>query len=111
MRSRVFQESAQEAYQREREIRDLQSDLEQCRIARDEWEHKALQAHVAGDETKTALELLRRDLEVEREARERELSELEVEREKANNLQSVLQDFQSCELSLSPASRLKLYSS
>ncbi|CAL1699133.1 unnamed protein product [Somion occarium] len=94
MRSRALQENAQEAFLRERELRDLQGELEQCRMERDEWEQKALQEHVAADEAKTALESLRRDLEIEREARVQESTELQVEREKTTNLQSVLEDFQ-----------------
>ena len=94
MRNRALQESAQEALHKQRELRELQSELEQCRIERDEWEQKALQEHVVADEANSNLEFLRRDLEIERESREHEYSELQVEREKANNLQSVLEDFQ-----------------
>lgn len=94
MRSRAFQEDAQEAYLRERELRDTQSELEQCRLERDEWEQKALQEHITADEAKTTVDNLRRDLEVERDAREREAAALQTEREKTNNLQYVLEDFQ-----------------
>ena len=45
-------------------------------------------------EAKSALELARRDLEIERDVRERDSAALLMEREKANNLQSVLEDFQ-----------------
>ena len=98
MRSRVFEDNAQEVALRERELRDTQNELEQVRLERDEWERKALQEHVVADEARSALEETRRDLEVEREARERESTELEIEREKAVNLQSVLEDFQAGEL-------------
>ncbi|KAI0324767.1 hypothetical protein GY45DRAFT_1331177 [Cubamyces sp. BRFM 1775] len=94
MRSRALQDSAQETFLRERELRELQAELEQCRIERDEWEQKALQEHISADEARTAADTLRRDLEVEREARLRAEGGLEVEREKCNNLQSVLEDFQ-----------------
>ncbi|KAH9899146.1 hypothetical protein C8Q73DRAFT_639698 [Cubamyces lactineus] len=94
MRSRALQDSAQETFLRERELRELQAELEQCRIERDEWEQKALQEHISADEARTAADTLRRDLEVEREARLRAEGSLEVEREKCNNLQSVLEDFQ-----------------
>lgn len=97
MRNRAMQESAQEAFHRERELREVQSELEQCRIDRDEWEQKALQERILADEAKTNLEVLRRDLEIEREAREHEHHELLIEREKASNLQSVLEDFQAGE--------------
>ncbi|KAI0631327.1 hypothetical protein C8Q77DRAFT_200708 [Trametes polyzona] len=94
MRSRALQDSAQESYLRERELRELQAELEQCRIERDEWEQKALQEHIAADEARTTADALRRDLEAEREARQRAEGGLEVEREKSTNLQSVLEDFQ-----------------
>lgn len=94
MRSRALQENAQEVYLRERELRELQAELEQVRLERDEWERKALEEHVNADEARSSLENARRDLEIEREAREREASALQVEREKVGNLQSVLEDFQ-----------------
>ncbi|KAK0203695.1 hypothetical protein DFS33DRAFT_1261123 [Desarmillaria ectypa] len=94
LRNRAFQENAQESLLRERELRETQTELERCRIERDEWERVALQDKAMSDEYKTATESLRRDLELEQEAREREMQELETEREKSENLQSVLQDFQ-----------------
>ena len=97
MRSRALQENAQEVYLKERELRETQSELEQVRIERDEWERKALQEHVLADEARSTLENVRRDLEIEREAREREASALQIEKEKVNNLQSVLEDFQAGE--------------
>ncbi|KAL5499104.1 hypothetical protein ACEPAH_1622 [Sanghuangporus vaninii] len=94
MRSRVYEESSKETAIRERELRELQFELERCRIERDEWEREALENRVSIDEAKTAAENYKRDLEIEREAREREHAELEAEREKTVNLQSVLEDFQ-----------------
>ncbi|KAI1794366.1 hypothetical protein LXA43DRAFT_996757 [Ganoderma leucocontextum] len=85
MRSRAFHDSSQEAFLRERELREMQAELEQCRIERDEWEQKALQEHVDADEA---------HVEIEREAKQRAETNLEVEREKCVNLQSVLEDFQ-----------------
>ncbi|PPR06821.1 hypothetical protein CVT26_003847 [Gymnopilus dilepis] len=95
MRTRVLQENAQENIQRERELRETQVELERCRMERDEWERSALQEQVASEEARSAAEALRRDLEIEKASRARDLAELEKEREKAENLQSVLQDFQS----------------
>ncbi|KAI0716887.1 hypothetical protein C8Q76DRAFT_617212 [Earliella scabrosa] len=94
MRSRALHDSSQETFLRERELRELQAELEQCRIERDEWEQKALQEHISADEARTTVDALRRDLEVERDARQRAETNLEVEREKSGNLQSVLEDFQ-----------------
>ncbi|KAI0718772.1 hypothetical protein C8T65DRAFT_638047 [Cerioporus squamosus] len=94
MRSRALHDSTQETFLRERELRELQAELEQCRIERDEWEQKALQEHISADQARTAADTLRRDLEVERDARQRAEADLAVEREKCGNLQSVLEDFQ-----------------
>ncbi|KAJ7359187.1 hypothetical protein DFH08DRAFT_405602 [Mycena albidolilacea] len=94
MRSRAFEESAQENLVRERELRETQAELERCRMEKDEWERMALQDKVVADEARSNAEMYRRDLELEREARERDAAELESEREKSDNLQSVLQDFQ-----------------
>ncbi len=96
MRSRALHDSSQETFLRERELRELQAELEQCRIERDEWEQKALQEHVEADEARTTADSLRRDVEIEREAKRHAETHLEVEREKCVNLQSVLEDFQSC---------------
>ena len=79
---------------RERELRDLQVELERCRMERDEWEREALEGRVGLDEARTAAENYRRDLEIEQEKGERTKMELEAEREKTVNLQSVLEDFQ-----------------
>ncbi|KIM91289.1 hypothetical protein PILCRDRAFT_810544 [Piloderma croceum F 1598] len=94
MRSRALQDNAQETLLKDRELRETQSELERCRMERDEWERTAMQDKVVVDEARTALESLKRDLELEREAREREAGELELAREQSNNLQSVLEDFQ-----------------
>ncbi|CAA7268242.1 unnamed protein product [Cyclocybe aegerita] len=94
MRSRVLQESAHETLQRENELRETQLELERCRMERDEWERSALQEQTVSEDLRTTLEVLRRDLELESAARKREAGELEREREKTTNLESVLQDFQ-----------------
>ncbi|KAF8649187.1 hypothetical protein AX16_005985 [Volvariella volvacea WC 439] len=79
---------------REQELRDIQIELERCRLERDEWERVALQDKAISDEAKSSLETVKRELELEREARLRGEKLLEDEREKSENLQSVLQDFQ-----------------
>lgn len=94
IRSRALQDNAQESLLKERELRETQSELEQCRMERDEWEQMAMQEKVVTDEAKTTLESLKRDLELEREARRRDETELELQKEQSNNLQSVLVDFQ-----------------
>ncbi|KAF9479791.1 hypothetical protein BDN70DRAFT_878430 [Pholiota conissans] len=94
MRSRVLQENAQENMQRERELRETQLELERCRMERDEWERSAQQEQVTSEDLRTEVETLRRDLELESAAHARDVVELEGEREKTANLESVLQDFQ-----------------
>lgn len=94
MRARVLQENAQESLQKEKELRETQIELERCRMERDEWERSALQEQVASEEARSAIENLRRELELETAARARDQAELRDEREKTENLQSVLQDFQ-----------------
>ncbi|KIY64656.1 hypothetical protein CYLTODRAFT_358100 [Cylindrobasidium torrendii FP15055 ss-10] len=94
LRSRALQDNAQESLMRERELRETQVELERCRMERDEWERVATQEKAFSDDSRMSLETLRQDLEMEREARMRDATELEAEREKADNLQSVLQDFQ-----------------
>lgn len=94
MRTRALHDNAQESLLKERELRETQGELERCRMERDEWERAAMQDKAVGDEATTALESLKRDLTLEREARQREAEELELAREQSSNLQSVLEDFQ-----------------
>lgn len=94
IRSRALEENAQESLLRERELRETQTELERCRMEREEWERTALQGRALADDLKSTVEILKREVELEREAREIELTELDSEKEKSNNLQSVLQDFQ-----------------
>jgi hypothetical protein len=94
LRSRSLQESTQESLVRERELREAQMELERCRMERDEWERVAMQERAVVDDLKSNFEGLKTDLELEREARNRETLELQSEKEKSHNLESVLQDFQ-----------------
>lgn len=90
MRTRTLQEGLQ----REKELRETQVDLERCRMERDDWNRSAEQEKAISEEARSTVESLRRELEMEGQARAREVVELERERERAENLQSVLQDFQ-----------------
>lgn len=47
------------------------------------------------DEARTLLATVRRDLEIEEAEKQTTMRDLEMEREKSANLQSVLEDFQS----------------
>jgi len=67
-------------------------------MERDEWERALMQERVVVNEARVSIDALSRDLEMEQEVRRREVMALEVERERASNLQSVLEDFQAGEL-------------
>ena len=90
MRTRTLQDSLQ----REKELRETQLDLERCRMERDDWERSAEQERALSEEARSTVESLTRDLDLEGEARARGAVELDLERERSENLQSVLQDFQ-----------------
>ncbi|KAJ2919864.1 hypothetical protein MD484_g546, partial [Candolleomyces efflorescens] len=94
LRTRSLQESSHESLMRERELRETQLELERCRMERDEWERSAMHEKAISEDARTIADELRRDLELEREAKERDAGLLAAEQEKAENLQSVLQDFQ-----------------
>jgi hypothetical protein len=100
MRSRALQEHASESSLRERELRETLAELEHCRLERDEWERAAMQDRVAAEESRLACEVLERELNAEREARLQDTYALDVERAKSQNLQSVLEDFQSGTLTI-----------
>jgi hypothetical protein len=74
---------------------ELQSELERCRIERDEWEQALQSERVVSDEAKANLVIVRRELDLEKDARAKDTNELAGERERSANLQSVLEDFQS----------------
>ncbi|KAF9233431.1 hypothetical protein BU15DRAFT_53920 [Melanogaster broomeanus] len=90
LRNRDLHESAAS----EREMRDTLGELERCRMERDEWERVAMQEKVAVEEARSTSDALRREFDMEREARENDKVELEAAKETAANLQSVLEDFQ-----------------
>lgn len=90
LRTRDLSESVASAH----ELRETMAELERYRLERDEWERGMMQERLAVEEARGIAEALRRELDVEREARERERSELDATRETAANLQSVLEDFQ-----------------
>jgi hypothetical protein len=94
LRSRAWEESTQESLLRERELREAQMELERCRMEREEWERIALQERAVLDDLKASVDALKTDLELEREGRQRDVLELQSEKERSHNLQSVLQDFQ-----------------
>lgn len=95
LRNRTIHENAQETLQRERELREAQVELERCRMERDEWERAAMHSKAILENSSSSAEASERELVIERDAHARDLAELTAEREKSQNLQSVLQDFQS----------------
>lgn len=95
MRNKAVEESAFEMSMRERQVMDLQNELEVCRTERDDWERAAQEERVAADEARTAIETLRRELEAMESDRVKDAKDLQSEKEKSANLQSVLEDFQS----------------
>lgn len=94
LRTRAFQDSVQDNLMREQELREAQSEIERLRADLYESEQAAAQEKLASDDAKLLMEAIKRDLEVEREAREREAEEMDEERGKSRNLQSVLADFE-----------------
>lgn len=94
LRAKLFQDSAQEVALRERELLELQNELEKCRIERDETEQALMQEKVALDTVKSELNEVRKELLKESEIRMKVASDLEKERERGSNLQMVLEDFQ-----------------
>ncbi|KAF8273443.1 hypothetical protein EI94DRAFT_1769252 [Lactarius quietus] len=74
------QETSGESLQREQTLREARAELERTRTARDDWEAEAMAQRVRAEETRVAL-----DATYPRDA----------EAERANNLQAVLEDFQS----------------
>lgn len=93
MRNRM-QDIAQETLQHERDVRDLQNQLEQVRLDRDEWKRSAEKEKAVVEDLTTELDEVRRELDVVKGGEEVIHEELDKEREKARNLQAVLQDFQ-----------------
>jgi hypothetical protein len=94
MRNQMLHESTHESLQRERELRETQMELERCRIERDEWERSALQEQTISEELRYTVDELRRECQLLGAAKDKDALELEHEREKSANLQSVLLDFQ-----------------
>jgi len=94
MRNQLLHESAHEGLQRERELRETQIELERCRMERDEWERSALQEQTISEELRSTVDELRREFQLLDAEKGKSALELEHEREKTTNLQSVLQDFQ-----------------
>jgi hypothetical protein len=106
------QEASGESLQREQTLREARAELERTRTARDDWEAEAMAQRVRTEEARVALDTTYRELAVVKEASERVSAARDAEAERANNLQAVLEDFQSgtSRVSLSLANMLTLSS-
>ena len=102
------QEVSGESLQREQALREARAELERARTARDDWEAEAMAQRVRVDEARSTLEATYRELAGAREAGERDAAARDAEAERANNLQAVLEDFQSgaCMSDVGPESGL-----
>lgn len=100
LRNRTLHETSQETLRRERELREAQGELERCRMERDEWERAAMHEKAVLEDLKSNTDTSQRELEMLRDTHARHLVELTAEKEKSENLQSVLQDFQAGALSV-----------
>jgi len=89
------QEASGESLQREQALREARAELERTRTARDDWEAEAMAQRVRGDEARSTLDATYRELAAAKEAAERNATARDAEAERANNLQAVLEDFQS----------------
>lgn len=89
------QEISGESLQREQALREVRAELERTHTARDDWEAEAMAQRVHVDEARLTLEATYRELTGAKEASERNATERDAETERANNLQAVLEDFQS----------------
>ncbi len=95
------QEISGESLQREQALREARAELEHTRTARDDWEAEAMAQRVRVDEARLTLETTYRELTGAKEASERNAATRDAENERANNLQAVLEDFQSGACSMS----------
>ena len=89
------QEVSGESLQREQALREARAELERTHTARDDWEAEAMAQRVHVEEARLTLEATYRELTGAKEASERNAAERDAETMRANNLQAVLEDFQS----------------
>ncbi|KAI3605253.1 guanylate kinase [Moniliophthora roreri] len=94
MRNRALHENAQEALIRDRELRNAQAELERCRIKLEEQDLNEMREKALLEEARSNVETLETDLKLAQAALERAEAERKAEKERADNLQSVLADFQ-----------------
>jgi outer membrane murein-binding lipoprotein Lpp len=88
-------EASGESLQREQALREACAELERTRTARDDWEAEAMAQRVRAEEARSTLDATYREFTLAKEANERDVAARDAEAERANNLQAVLEDFQS----------------
>jgi hypothetical protein len=88
-------EASDESLQREQALREARAELERTRTARDDWEAEAMAQRVRAEEARLTLDATYRELALAKETNERDAAARDAETERANNLQAVLEDFQS----------------
>ncbi|WWD18135.1 hypothetical protein CI109_102584 [Kwoniella shandongensis] len=77
-----------------REMRELRGEMERLRLEREEWEVEAGRERERREAVEEEMRLIERRERDERRELERSLDELDGERQRANNLQEVLSEFQ-----------------
>ncbi|KAK8865685.1 hypothetical protein IAR55_000830 [Kwoniella newhampshirensis] len=77
-----------------REMRELRGEMERLRLEREEWEVEAGRERERREAVEEEMRLIERRERDERRELERALDELDGERERGNNLQEVLSEFQ-----------------
>ncbi|KAJ8082930.1 hypothetical protein PM082_008788 [Marasmius tenuissimus] len=94
LRNRALHENTQETLQRERELRNAQTELERYRMMVEERELNEMREKAMLDESRSRVETLETDLKLAQVSLERAEESSKREKERADNLQSVLADFQ-----------------
>ncbi|KAF9269616.1 hypothetical protein L218DRAFT_993643 [Marasmius fiardii PR-910] len=94
LRNRTLHENTQEALMRDRELRNAQTELERYRMTLEERDLNEMKEKAMLDEARSNIETLETDLKLAKAALERVENSNKLEKERADNLQSVLADFQ-----------------
>ncbi|KAI0288052.1 hypothetical protein BC826DRAFT_1098877 [Russula brevipes] len=85
-------------------LREAHAELERTRTARDGWEAEAMAQRVRAEEVRITLDATYRELTGGKEACERDAAARDADAKRANNLQAVLEDFQSFTWNVPPMS-------
>ncbi|KAL0569020.1 hypothetical protein V5O48_012955 [Marasmius crinis-equi] len=94
LRNRTLHENTQEALLRDRELRNVQTELERYRMMVEERELNEMKEKALLEESRSKVETLETDLKLAQVSLERAEESSKREKERGDNLQSVLADFQ-----------------